>query len=131
MARLLVVDDERDICDLVVKRLRRQGHEVLSAGCGSTALSVVQLQGMPDAVILDVVMPGMDGFDLLDRLREQRPDLPALLLTVLWQTDIHARMRAAGVTYVAKPFTAASLMAGVEQLLHSVRESSVPPRSDP
>jgi two-component system OmpR family response regulator len=84
MATLLVVDDEQDIRDLVVQRMVRDGHEVLSAHSGPSALDIVRECGLPDAAILDVDMPGMDGFDVLRELRVLRPGLPVLLLTVLW-----------------------------------------------
>jgi CheY-like chemotaxis protein len=130
MARLLVVDDERDIRDLVVKRLERDGHQVLAAGGGAEALVVVAEQGLPDAVILDIDMPGMDGFDVLTRLRELGPDIPALFLTVLWSADVAGRARTEGVPLVAKPFTAAELAAGVQQLLGRAG-AAVAPRTDP
>ncbi|MCA2216582.1 response regulator transcription factor [Jidongwangia harbinensis] len=130
MARLLVVDDERDIRDLVVKRLERDGHQVLAAGGGPEALVVVAEHGLPDAVILDIDMPGMDGFDVLDRLRELGPDMPALFLTVLWSADVAGRARTARVPLVAKPFTAAELAAGVQQLLGRAG-TAVAPRTDP
>ena len=131
MTRLLVVDDELDIRDLVVKRLVRDGHEVLSAGGGAEALALVREHGMPDAAILDIDMPGMNGFDLLAGLRELRPDLPALFLTVLWGADVHARVRAAGVPQVAKPFTAAELAAAVRRMLAGADAAGVAPGTDP
>ena len=119
MARLLVVDDERDIRDLVVKRLVREGHEVLAAGDSTAALLLVQQHGGADAAVLDVDLPGMDGFELLVRLRERRPGLPALFLTALWSADVHAGIAAACAVHVAKPFTGAALAAGMRQLLCS------------
>ena len=116
MHRLLVVDDEPDIRDLVAKRLARDGYQVLSAGGGVEALALVRDHGMPEAAILDIDMPGMSGFDVLTRLRELRPGLPALFLTVLWGADVHAQVRAAGVDQVAKPFTAAELTAAVRRM---------------
>lgn len=117
MATLLVVDDEQDICDLVVKRLVRLGHQVLAAGDAVTALALVQGQGLPDAAVLDIDMPGMDGFELLNRLRELRAGVPVLFLTVLWNAEVHQRIQAVAATHVAKPFTATSLSAGVLRLL--------------
>jgi DNA-binding response OmpR family regulator len=59
----------------------------------------------------------MDGFCLLTRLREQRPGLPAMFLTVLWHDDVHDRIRLAGVGYLPKPFTAADLAAAVRRMV--------------
>ena len=129
MARLMVVDDDPDICDLVVRRLVREGHEVMSADGGTAALDLSQRHGMPDAAILDIAMPGMSGFVLLDRLRALQPDLPALFLTVLWPDDVHTR--AQGVGYVPKPFTAAQLVAGVRQLLAPACDGDAAHRSNP
>ena len=133
VANILVVDDEPDIVDLVVKRLVRQGHRISAADSGSTALALVHRHGVPDAAILDVDMPGMDGFDLLAALRTLRPHLPALFLTVLWRADVHARVRAAGGVHVGKPFTATELATGVQRLLapDAVRRSDAVRRGDP
>lgn len=117
MATLLVVDDEQDIRDLVVQRMVRDGHEVLSADSGPSALGLIRERGLPDAAILDVDMPGMDGFDVLRELRVLRSDLPVLLLTVLWGSKLQSRVQAAAVSCLGKPFTAAQLVAGVRTLL--------------
>ena len=117
VARLLVVDDERDMCDLLVHRLGAAGHEVLAADSAAAALALVERHGMPQAAILDVDMPGTDGFALLKRLRELRPGLPALFVTVLWGGDVHARITAMGADHLAKPFTGAQLHAGVQRIL--------------
>lgn len=117
MATLLVVDDEQDVRDLVVRRMVRDGHEVLSADSGPSALGLIRECGLPDAAILDVDMPGMDGFDVLRELRAMAPGLPVLLLTVLWGSVLRDRVRAADVTCIGKPFTAAQLATGVQALL--------------
>jgi two-component system response regulator (stage 0 sporulation protein F) len=117
MATLLVVDDEQDIRDLVAQRMMRDGHEVLSADSGPSALDLIRECGLPDAAILDVDMPGMDGFDVLRELRLLRPDLPVMLLTVLWGSRLQSRVREAEVACLGKPFTAAQLATGVRALL--------------
>lgn len=117
MARLLVVDDEPDMCDLLVRRLGRLGHEVLAADSAAAAAEMVDRHGKPDAVILDVDMPGTDGFGLLEQLRDRHGGLPALFITVLWHGDVHSRIQRLGAVFVAKPFTAAQLQAGVDRLL--------------
>lgn len=117
MARILVVDDEQDVLELIVRRLRADGHEVLSAAGGPAALDAVELHGVPDAAILDVDLPGMDGLELLGLLRQRRADLPAMFLTVLWDGEVVARVRAAGALYVRKPFTTESLRAALGQVL--------------
>lgn len=117
MARLLVVDDEQDILDLVVKRLMREGYEILAADCAATALALVQQHGPPDGAVLDVDLPDVDGFELQQRLLETDPQLVTLFLTVLWSAEVRARIDQASALYLAKPFTAAGLAGAVRELL--------------
>lgn len=117
MARILVVDDEQDVLELLVKRLRADGHEVLPAASGAEALAAVGRHGLPEAAILDVDLPGMDGIELLDRLRLIRADLPAMFLTVLWDGTVVARVRASGALYLRKPFTTESLRTALDLVL--------------
>jgi CheY-like chemotaxis protein len=119
MARLLVVDDEQDMLDLLAQRMVQAGHQVVTAGSAVVALALVEQHGMPDAVILDVDMPDTDGFSLLEQLRHRRPGLRVLFVTVLWDGQTSARIRAAGAGLLAKPFTAAQLSAGVQDMLAS------------
>src|SRR3982074_2822327 len=79
-ARVLVVDDETNIVELLSVSLKFQGFEVYTAANGPAALDRAR-EVRPDAVILDVMMPGMDGFGLLRRLRADGVDAPALFLT--------------------------------------------------
>lgn len=79
-ARVLVVDDEANIVELLSVSLKFQGFEVHTATNGAQALDRAR-EARPDAVILDVMMPGMDGFGVLRRLRADGIDAPALFLT--------------------------------------------------
>ncbi|MEV4515336.1 response regulator [Dactylosporangium sp. NPDC049525] len=117
MARILVVDDEQDVLELIVKRLRADGHECLAAGSGAEALEAVARHGLPDAAILDVDLPGIDGIELLLQLRERRADLPAMFLTVLWDGAVVARVRDTGALYLRKPFTTESLRTALDMVL--------------
>ncbi|HEY0001800.1 MAG TPA: response regulator [Actinoplanes sp.] len=126
MAYLLVVDDDVDMLDLVVHRLRPTGHEVRSAVSAAVALALVEQFGMPDAVILDVAMPGTGGFELLEQLRSRQPGLPALFLTVLWGADVVERVRAVNAGYAAKPFSVGQLHASVSVLLAKSGAGDVP-----
>ncbi|MFG1929025.1 response regulator transcription factor [Cryptosporangium sp. NPDC048952] len=114
--RVLVVDDDRDVRDLVVRCVRSGGCKVLAAGSGQDALSAVSAHGMPDVAVLDVAMAEMDGIELLGLLRQRRPDLPAVFLSVLWSEPDLARMRAAGGVPMRKPFNAQHLQAMVREL---------------
>ena len=119
MAHILVVDDDRDLRSLVDFRLRRAGHQVLTARDGAEALALVQENGAPDLAVLDVMMPGMSGLELLAELR--RPagleQLPAIFLSArILPADIDAGRRL-GATYLTKPFVAPALMAAVTAAL--------------
>jgi DNA-binding response OmpR family regulator len=123
VARLLVVDDDADLRDLTAQWLRVDGHEVLTAGNAAAALSAVRLHGSPQVAVLDVDMPGMDGVQLLQALRERDPGLPGLFLTVLWSAAHVARMHDVGGVYVRKPYTAEGLRTAVRRLLSGTRPS--------
>jgi CheY-like chemotaxis protein len=118
MARVLVVDDDRDILELVRLRLERAGHVVLAAAGGPEALEAVEEHGPPHVAVLDVAMPEMDGHALLRALRALpgQAALPAAFLSARVQPQDIAAGRALGAAYVAKPFRAADLLAVVEDL---------------
>ena len=115
MASVLVVDDDPDVRELIGLRLRASGHAVRDADGPHAALQQVAAAGPPDVAVLDVDMPGMDGFALLRQLRGERPDLPAVFVTGRpWAAGLAV---AANGTYVAKPFTAAGLHLAVAAAL--------------
>jgi two-component system, OmpR family, response regulator len=109
VARVLVVEDDGDVRDLVVRRVRAEGHRVIAAADGRTALAAVAAHGAPDAALLDVGLPDMDGVTLLARLREGCPGLPAVFVTVAWSGAALRRIKATGAGHVPKPFGAAAL----------------------
>ncbi|MBM7774234.1 DNA-binding response OmpR family regulator [Actinokineospora baliensis] len=117
MARLLVVDDDADVRDLVVGWLRVDGHDIVDVGSGALAMGEVDSGGLPHLLVFDVLMPGMDGIALLGLLRQRDVDLPAIALTVLWSSADMARVRAAGAVYVPKPSSGGELRAVVRRLL--------------
>ena len=119
MAKVLIVDDDPDILRLVEHRLRKGGHRVVAAPGGREALGVVEERGAPDVVVLDVTMPGMDGFETLRRLRsvDGLSGLPAVFLSArVLPEDVEAG-RAAGATYLTKPFSAVALLNPIERLV--------------
>jgi len=133
MARILVVDDDRDLRRLVDFRLRKAGHQVLTAVDAAHALAIVMTRGAPDLAILDVVMPGMNGLDLLVALRKRDglARLPAIFLSArILPADIAAGRRL-GATYLTKPFVAPALMAAVTAALDPVAEAWVPAKPAP
>lgn len=119
MAKILVVDDDADIRALVETRLRRLGHRVVSAGSGEEALGLIAEKGSPELVVLDVLMPGMSGLELLGTIRED-PDLsrvPAIFLSGrVLESDIEAG-RALGARYLTKPVVLSALASAVDTAL--------------
>jgi len=117
MARVLVVDDDPDILNLVEFRLRKGGHKVVAVPGGPQALEVVEARGAPDVVVLDVTMPEMDGFETLQRLRDLDglEELPAIFLSARVLPEDVERGRAAGATYLTKPFSAVALLNAIER----------------
>src|ERR1700759_3758598 len=104
-ARVLVVDDEANIVELLSVSLKFQGFEVATATNGAQALDRAR-EARPDAVILDVMMPGMDGFGVLRRLRADGIDSPALFLTARdTLQDKITGLTLGGHEYAPKPFS--------------------------
>ncbi|WP_371687398.1 response regulator transcription factor [Micromonospora sp. KC723] len=115
--RVLVVDDEPTLTDLLAMALRYEGWEVRSAGDGTAAVSAAR-QFQPDAVVLDVMLPDLDGFQVLRRLREQAPTVPVLFLTARDAVeDRVAGLTVGGDDYVTKPFSLEEVIARLRALL--------------
>lgn len=113
-ARILVVDDEHFVRDLLEKILRRQGHDVRAAANAEAALQAVAAE-VPDLVITDVVMPGIDGFELLRRLKAQHPSLKVIVLTgYARRQSISDFMLYGADGYLSKPFQVAELVQAVQ-----------------
>jgi two-component system OmpR family response regulator len=115
--RVLVVDDEPMLSDLLSMALRYEGWEVRAAGTGSAAVSAAR-QFRPDVVVLDVMLPDIDGLEVLRRLRGHRPDVPVLFLTARDAVeDRIAGLTAGGDDYVTKPFSLEEVVARLRALL--------------
>jgi DNA-binding response OmpR family regulator len=123
MSTILVADDDRDIRDLVIFKLRQAGHDVSSADDGATALDAIRAL-RPELVILDVMMPGLSGVDVTRELRDD-PDLAAtriILLTARAQeADVQAGFAVGADDYVVKPFSPRELQSRVAALLARAR----------
>ena len=116
MSRLLVVEDDPDIAMALRLLLTRAGHEVAHAKDGRTGLKDAYT-GRPELVILDIGLPWLDGWQVLERLRDVS-DVPVLLLTAHGQESDKVRgLRGGADDYLTKPFTNAELVARVEALL--------------
>ncbi len=115
--RVLVVDDEPTLTDLLSLALRYEGWEVRSAGSGVTAVRVAR-EFEPDAVVLDIMLPDLDGLEVLRRLRGVRPDVPVLFLTARDAVeDRVAGLTAGGDDYVTKPFSLEEVVARLRALM--------------
>jgi two-component system OmpR family response regulator len=103
--RVLVVDDEATLAELVSMALRMEGWEVRSAGDGTEAVRIAR-DFRPDAVVLDVMLPDFSGLEVLRRMRSEAPNLPVLFLTAKDAVeDRIAGLTAGGDDYVTKPFS--------------------------
>lgn len=115
--RVLVVDDEASIRELLQVSLKFQGFDVAAAADGPSALDIVRAF-RPDVMVLDIMMPGMDGFGLLRRLRQDGVEAPALFLTARDSVeDKVAGLTLGGDDYVTKPFSLEEVVARVNVLL--------------
>ncbi len=117
--RILVVEDETTIGDLIAEGLRRHGYLVERAGDGDTALDMAETL-IPDLIVLDLMLPGMDGWEICRRIRQYRKtrDVPILMLTARRdERDVVAGLELGADDYMKKPFSMNELMARVKALL--------------
>jgi DNA-binding response OmpR family regulator len=119
MARVLVVDDEPDVLLLCRLNLEQRGHEVLEAPNGDTALELAR-SGSPDLVVLDLMLPGIDGYEVLEALRtgEVTSGVPVLVLTAKSLQADRDRSRQLGASaFLTKPFLPDELCVLVDAML--------------
>jgi len=115
--RVLVVDDEDSITELVAMALRYEGFAVETAQSGYQALALLD-SFRPELVVLDVMLPDIDGFNVAERVRRERRDVPVLFLTARDATEDKVRgLTIGGDDYVTKPFSVAELVARVHAVL--------------
>jgi len=115
--RVLVVDDEPNIVDVISMALRFQGFEVASANTGGEAIAQVSAF-RPDLLLLDVMLPDMEGFDVARRLGSQRSTVPIIFLTARDATEDKVRgLTTGGDDYVTKPFSLEELVARIRTVL--------------
>jgi two-component system nitrogen regulation response regulator GlnG len=108
--KILIVDDEEDMCILLKRMFERQGLTVMMALEGDTALDLFR-RDTPDAVVLDVLMPGMDGREVMLRMRRINPEIPIMFMTALAGVPgaVDA-MKSGAFDYIAKPFETAEMI---------------------
>lgn len=118
---VLVVDDEPTIAEVVSRYLERAGYDVRSAGDGAQALRLVA-ESRPDLVVLDVMLPGLNGLEVMRRLRDlERDRVPIILLTAKGEeSDRVVGLRLGADDYIVKPFSPAELVARVDAVLRRI-----------
>ena len=122
-----MVDDDAALADVVIGYLVRSGHQATHAGDGLAALESVAADP-PDLVILDVMLPEIDGLEVCRQVRAEHPDLPIIMLTALGEAeDRIAGLEVGADDYVTKPFSPRELVLRVESVLRRTsRERSTP-----
>ena len=130
-SRILVVDDEKSIVDIISYNLKKEGYEVITAFDGQQGLRVALTEN-PDLVLLDIMMPKLDGYEVCKRLREKKIQTPVIMLTArAEEVDKVLGFEMGADDYVTKPFGIRELMARVKANLRkrSEAEPSEPSKS--
>jgi two-component system response regulator MprA len=123
--RVLVVDDERAVRESLRRALELEGYEIELAEDGEDALRRLRANGEPDAMILDVLMPGVDGLEVCRRLRDQGSRLPVLMLTARVEVEDRVEGLDAGADdYLTKPFALDELKARLRALLRRTTDGT-------
>ncbi len=123
--RVLVVEDDATIADVVVRYLEREGYDVTWAAAGDTALAAIECE-LPDLLVLDLLLPEIDGFGVLAHVRARGP-VPVIMLTALGEeSDRVLGLELGADDYIAKPFSPRELVARVKAVLRRAREPLAP-----
>ena len=127
--RVLTVDDEASLTDLLGMALRYEGWDVSSADSGLSAVQVAR-ETRPDAIVLDMMLPDFDGLEVMRRIRAEQPDVPVIFLTAKDAVDDRVQgLTAGGDDYVTKPFSLEELVARLRGLLRRTGATSLRPGS--
>lgn len=128
MAKILVAEDEKQIADMIAFKLTNSGHQVIRAQDGEQALKLARLE-IPDLIMLDAMMPGLSGFEVLRRLKidSELRSVPVIMVTAKGhERDVLSGLRGGAVDYVVKPFSLKELAARVELALGKDRPPTTP-----
>ena len=120
MSRILIVEDDPDLVALLKRWLERDGHLVEHAADGAAALAVLKWDPLPHLVLLDVMLPKMDGFEVLQRLRAapRTKELPVVMVTSFSRDRDAARGRELGANdYIVKPLMELDFLKRIEHLI--------------
>jgi CheY-like chemotaxis protein/MinD-like ATPase involved in chromosome partitioning or flagellar assembly len=121
MSRILVVDDDTSLLQMMGLMLKRAGHSAILASDGHEGIEIARRE-QPDMAIIDIMMPDLSGYDVCSTLRKdpQTKDIPLLILTALSQHEYRKRAEASGADgFITKPVTRDDLVGNIEELLHS------------
>lgn len=122
----MVVDDDQEMLKLLNRTLELEGFDAIIATDGDSALAMLA-EVEPDLVILDIMMPGLDGFQTLDLIRE-RSNVPVIMLSARCEVRLLQKALALGADdYVKKPFSTRSLVARIWAKLRRARQQVMPP----
>lgn len=124
-AKILVVDDEQNILDLVTAYLEPEGYEVHTARDGETGLRLAH-SFEPDLVVLDIMLPGMDGIELLTRLRRESDVYVIMLTAKSEETDKIVGLSVGADDYLTKPFSPRELVARIKAALRRLKSAAGP-----
>ena len=127
-AKILVVDDEESILNLVTAYLRPEGYEVYTASDGPSGLQAARAY-RPDLVVLDIMLPGMDGIELLTSLRRESDVYVIMLTAKTEETDKIVGLSVGADDYVTKPFSPRELVARIKAALRRLQKGSGPTES--
>jgi two-component system alkaline phosphatase synthesis response regulator PhoP len=119
-AKILIIDDEESILNLVSSYLRPEGYEVYTASDGPSGLKAAQAY-KPDLIVLDIMLPGMDGIELLSRLRRESDAYVIMLTAKSEETDKIVGLSVGADDYVTKPFSPRELVARIKAALRRIR----------
>jgi DNA-binding response OmpR family regulator len=126
MAQVMVVDDDDTVASVVVSYLQRAGHSTRQIGDGAEALQAVATHP-PDLMVLDLMLPGVDGLEVCRQVRASWPRLPVVMLTALAEPDDRiAGLELGADDYVTKPFSPRELVLRVESVLRRVADAPQP-----
>jgi len=118
--RILIVDDNPDLVQLVEEKLRQEGFEVFTASSGPQALEIMEKDSLPHLAIVDLMMPGMNGFEFC-RIVQQFCDLPIIMFTAIDQEEVVIQgLEQYAEDYITKPFSPRELVARVRRVLRRI-----------
>lgn len=131
--KILVVDDEKDIVEMIAFNLQRNGYDVITAHNGNDALDLAEQQA-PDLILLDLMMPGLDGTEVTRRLKAdpRTKKIPLVMLTAKSEeTDVVVGLTLGADDYVAKPFSMKILLARLTTVLRRAESGNGSPADEP